>query len=139
MKLISIANWPGKINGIVKRHGYNPSNYTIGFALLNTKKQLLAYTLIIPPNTTTSSSLKVSIDWIYAKLGYGTRFLQQLETLLFKTYEKIELLVSLDRNERDSSVMRRMNFYIKNKYRVSGIRYRSCGPILTMFKINPNK
>lgn len=82
------------------------------------------------------SKTEIKIDWIYADPGYGTQFLKRIERSLFKKYKKILLNVSLDPNENKNTVMRRMNFYIKNNYRVFDITYRKkYGSLLHMIKI----
>lgn len=74
----------------------------------------------------------IYLDWIWSK-GHGTYFLKKLEKIWRK--HEIILKVSIDPNERKSIVMRRLNFYIKNKFRVSDIKFRDeIGPLLTMFK-----
>jgi hypothetical protein len=80
-------------------------------------------------------SENVKIDWIYAKKGFGTEFLKRIERVLFGKYDKIILNVSIDPNEKKETVMRRMNFYIKNNYRVADITFRKkYGPLLHMYK-----
>jgi hypothetical protein len=80
----------------------------------------------------------IQIDWIYSKKGYGTDFLKRLERTLFKKYSKITLNLSIDPIEYKSDknvVMRRINFYIKNNYRVFDIKFRKKhGPLLKMYK-----
>lgn len=80
---------------------------------------------------------KNKIDWIYAKTGHGTAFLKLIEKELFKTYKKIILAVSIDPTEKKDTVIRRINFYIKNNYRVYNIKYRKThGPLFYMIKHN---
>lgn len=78
---------------------------------------------------------QIHIDWIWAKHGHGTDFLKRLETALFKKYKKIILKVSIDPTEKKDTVKRRINFYIKNNYRVEDVKYKKdLGPLLTMYK-----
>lgn len=86
----------------------------------------------------------VTIDWIYAEPGYGTAFLKAMEEMLFYTADqilccargnKIRLNVSIDPTEDKDTVMRRVNFYIKNNYRVYDIEWRpDHGPLFRMEK-----
>ena len=63
------------------------------------------------------------------------RFFTKSGKQLFKKYPKIILKVSIDPNESKESVIRRINFYIKNNYRVFDIEFRKkYGPIFSMFK-----
>ena len=60
------------------------------------------------------------------KIGYIRRVvmgrnpdLARVERVLSNRYSKIILHVSIDSKELKKTVIRRVNFYIKNKYRVS--------------------
>ena len=64
---------------------------------------------------------------------------KELEKKLSQKYDLILLNVSIDPNELESTVIRRINFYIKNNYRVYDIVYRKkYGPLLKMKKIIKN-
>lgn len=77
------------------------------------------------------------IDWIYAVQGYGTPFLKDLEKHIFKSHKKVVLNVSVDPTEDKTTVIRRLNFYIKNDYRIYDIEFRKKnGPLFKMHKIS---
>ena len=128
MPLVSIESWSASTKRLAKRHGFKWETYTNGFAWMDTSGKLKAYCLL------DYSPDRVLIDWIYAKPGSGTPFLKKIEQKIFQTHERVELLVSIDRAERDQTVLRRLNFYIKNQYRAEKIKYRQTGPLLTMVK-----
>jgi len=78
----------------------------------------------------------IKIEWIYGP-GYGVIIMMNIEKrYIDKGFEKILLNCSIDPTEDKNTVMRRINFYIKNKYRVYDIEYRhEHGPSLKMEKI----
>ena len=78
----------------------------------------------------------IKIEWIYGP-GYGVLIMLNIERRYDeKGYEKILLNCSIDPSEEKNTVMRRLNFYIKNKYRVYDIEHRhEHGPLLKMEKI----
>jgi hypothetical protein len=79
------------------------------------------------------------IDWIWAQAGHGTPFLRRIERLLSRDYDSIVMSVSIDPTESKSTVLRRLNFYIKNDYRVVDVKYRAThGPLLSMKKVLTN-
>ena len=129
MKIINFNNFDlSKINRLVKLHLGN-IKLDKGYVYVNKNMEVLGYCLLKDKGKT------IKIDWIYAKKGHGTDFIKRLERALFKKYSKIILHVSIDPNEQKKTVIRRINFYIKNNYRVSDIKYRKkYGPELTMFK-----
>lgn len=123
MRLINLDNYNNpKLKKMMNNDGYE--TYSNGYVFVD-KKEILGYVLL----------KKNMIDWIHAKPGYGTELLKRVERILFKKYSKIILKLSIDPTELKSTVLRRINFYIKNKYRVSDIKFRKkYGPIMTMFK-----
>jgi len=127
MKIINFKNFDlSKIK--------NPDKYELknGYVFVDKKSTILGYCLLKENNK------NIQIDWIYSKKGYGTDFLKRLERTLFKKYSKITLNLSIDPIEYKSDknvVMRRINFYIKNNYRVFNIKFRKKhGPLLKMYK-----
>ena len=127
MKIINFKNFDlSKIK--------NPDKYELknGYVFVDKKSTILGYCLLKENNK------NIQIDWIYSKKGYGTDFLKRLERTLFKKYSKITLNLSIDPIEYKSDknvVMRRINFYIKNNYRVFDIKFRKKhGPLLKMYK-----
>jgi hypothetical protein len=130
MKLVPICLWPASTKRLAKRHGFEWRTYEDGFAWIDPSGKLMAYCLL------QYDPAKIVIDWIYAKPGAGTQFLKKIETKLFQTHKRIELFLSMDRGERDQTVLRRLNFYIKNQYRAQSIKYRPIGPLLTMVKVS---
>lgn len=130
MRIIQFKNFnTDKILKKVKNDIGN-SNLKLGYVLLD-KEQIKGYCILLP----TLKNNNIKIDWIKADPGYGTPFLKRVEKALFKKYNKIILNVSIDPNERKNTVMRRINFYIKNSYRVYDITYRNkYGPLLHMSK-----
>ena len=129
MKIINFNNFDlSKINKLVKSHLGN-SKLDKGYVYVDKNCKIFGYCIL------QKDDINIKIDWIYAKKGHGTDFLQRVERALFKKYSKIILNVSIDPNERDELVIRRINFYIKNNYRVSNIKYRKKhGPLLHMYK-----
>jgi len=82
------------------------------------QESILGYLLYTMDNDT------VKIHWIYAKPGHGSELLTKVEGQLRKYYKRVILNLSIDQQELKSHVMRRINFYIKNNYRVYNIIYR---------------
>lgn len=117
MKLVSIEYFTTNAKRLASLHGYNLNNYKYGWAWIQPGGKVGAYALC------EIKSNYASIDWIYAKPGNGTPFLKIVETQLFKMKPEIRLLVSVDPKERKQTVKRRLNFYIKNKYRVVDLTY----------------
>ena len=100
----------------------------LGYVFLNDKQKILGYCILLE-----EENKQIKIDWIYAISGYGTDFLKRLERTLLPKYSKIILNVSIDPNENKEIVKRRINFYIKNNYRVYDITFRKkYGPLLKM-------
>ena len=115
------------IKSIAKRAGVNVKDDMECYLMVDNNTNPLAYTLFNVNDRT------VIIDWIYAKHGYGTIFFKKLTKIFRRSADKIELKVSIDPNERKEKVIRRMNFYIKNNFRVFDIKYRDqSGPIFSM-------
>lgn len=89
------------------------------------KKKIIGYVFLI----------NNKIDWIYSKKGYGTDFLKKIEKAIFKKYNKIVFNVSIEPNEKKETVLRRINFYIKNGYCVGNVKFRKkYGTLFIMFK-----
>ena len=130
IKLAPLESLPFRYHSIIHRQsGYNVDEYEHGYVLFDKHKKVLGYVLL------TCKKSKATIDWIYAKPTYGSILLAKTEQALRKkNIETIELLCSIDELENQSKVLRRINFYIKNLYRVKSIRYRKIGPIFTMIK-----
>ena len=130
MRIISFKHFD--INKILDqiKNDIGDTNIELGYVLLDNKK-IKGYCILLP----IKKNNIIKIDWIKADPGYGTKFLKKVENALFKKYNKIILNVSIDPNEEKNIVMRRINFYIKNKYRVYDITYRKkYGPLLHMNK-----
>ena len=130
MRIVKFKNFnTNKLKKLVKNHLGN-TDLKQGYVLLD-NNNIKGYTILLPQE----KSNIIKIDWIYAEPGYGTLFLKRVENSLFKNYNKIILNVSIDPNEDKNTVMRRINFYIKNNYRVYDIKYRKkYGPLLNMYK-----
>ena len=130
MKLINFKRYDvSTLNKLVHSH-LGKTELKNGYVFVD-KNKIIGYTILIPLKK------NIKIDWIYAKKGFGTIFLKRLEKILFKKYDKIILNVSIDPNEKKDTVLRRINFYIKNKYRVNDIKFRKkYGPLLLMYKKN---
>mgnify|MGYP001257581756 CR=1 FL=1 len=96
-------------------------NYQInpGYVLINDDK-ILGYCLYTEDN----NKHFIKIDWIYSNKGFGSEFLSRLERSFFKKYNKIILSCSIDPSEKKETVLRRINFYIKNNYRVTNFNFR---------------
>jgi hypothetical protein len=129
MRLVNFKNYDvSKLDKLVQLH-LGKTKLKNGYVFLDDKSKIIGYTILIPSKNT------IKIDWIYSKKGFGTKFLKRLEKILFKKYNKIILNVSIDPNEKKETVLRRINFYIKNNYRVSDIKFRKKhGPLLLMYK-----
>lgn len=129
MKIVNFNNFDlSEINKLVESHIGN-TKLDKGYVYVDNNFKIFGYCILQEDKT------NIKIDWIYAKKGYGTDFLQRVERALFKKYSKIILKVSIDPNEKDELVIRRINFYIKNNYRVFDIKYRKkYGPLLSMYK-----
>ena len=129
MKIIDFNNFDlSKINKLVESHLGN-TKLDKGYVYVDKNLKIFGYCLL------QEDDINIKIDWIYAKEGHGTDFLQRVERALFKKYSKIILKVSIDPNEKQDSVIRRINFYIKNNYRVFDIEYRKkYGPLFSMYK-----
>lgn len=127
MKIIPVSKFPSQVQRLAHKHGYNFDEYEYGWAQVG-RKSLEAYCLC------KEYPKYMEIDWIWARPGKGTKFLKLIERRLFKLKPEIRLLVSIDKGERDQTVIRRMNFYIKNQYRVQKIEYRKSGVMFYMLK-----
>lgn len=70
----------------------------------------------------------VFISWIDAERGHGTTLLQAFEQFAVREWkcEAIKLVCSLSPLELKETCMRRLNFYIKNQYRVVDMRIGTC-------------
>jgi hypothetical protein len=81
----------------------------------------------------------VKVEWIYGP-GYGKLIMTNIEYhFKLKGYNKIVLDIAINPNELKEAVMKRLNFYIKNKYKVYDIEFRTeNGPVLKMEKILDN-
>ena len=133
MKLVNFNKYDlSKINNLVQSQLGNINlNKQEGYVLLDDNLKIKGYTIL--KNDTNKNIIK--IDWIYAIEGYGTEFIKRIEKILFKNYSKIILNVSIDPTEDKNTVMKRINFYIKNKYKVNDIKFRKKnGPLLCMYK-----
>ena len=120
LKSLIIKHLGDNSTPIGKRHGY----------VLTEKDKILGYALYDNRNS------NIFLDWIWTKPGYGTPFLKKLENKWKKNKKvKVILKMSIDPTEKKEKVLRRINYYIKNKYRAKDIKFRSkYGPILTMEK-----
>ena len=128
MKLLVPNKWLPSTLALCTKHGYNYEEYACAVAWYDDNNKLLGYALA---NQTKHAYV---LDWIWARPGCGTPLLKAVERRLFKERPTIELLVSIDSRERKQTVLRRMNFYIKNKYKVKNVRYDPKGVMFTMFK-----
>ena len=106
------------IKSIAKRAGVDVRDDMECYLMVDEETKPIAYTLFNIDNN------RVYIDWIYSKKGYGTIFMNKLIKIFRQNADKIELSVSIDPNEKRDRVMRRINFYIKNNFRVFDIVYR---------------
>lgn len=129
MKLQTPSNWSSSTIALCTKHGYNYDEYDFAVAWYDDNNKLLGYALA---NQTKHTYI---LDWIWARPGYGTPLLKAVERRLFKERPRIELLVSIDSRERKQTVLRRMNFYIKNRYKLKNVRYDPKGVMFTMFKL----
>ena len=129
MKIVNFNHFDlSKINKLVRTH-LGKYELNKGYVFVDDKFKIFGYCTLKEDNG------NIKIDWIYAKGGYGTKFLRRIERSLFRKYSKIILNLSIDPTEYKATVMRRINFYIKNDYRVFDIIYRKKhGPLLTMIK-----
>lgn len=120
-----------KIHKLAKMH-LSENKYSLdnGYVFINDKSKLLGYCIL------KKEKKDVKIDWIYAKKGFGSEFIYRLERTLFGKFSRIILNVSIDPNERKETVMRRINYYIKNDYyRVYDMIHRKkYGALLKMHK-----
>ena len=98
---------------------------------LEDKNKLLGYAIVMKPK-----KKKARIDWIWAKPGHGTKLMQFIEKELGnRGVKSIGLNLSIDPMEKKSTVVRRINFYIKNQFRVVDITFREKhGALLRMKK-----
>ena len=128
MKIIHFKDFDiSRLKRYISLHGYN--NFNNGYVFIDDNDKILGYCIL---HILTNKNIK--LDWIYAKKGFGTNFLKRIERILSKKYNKILLYVSIDQNERKQTVKRRINFYIKNNYRVLNINYKKNGVEFKMFK-----
>ena len=129
MKIVRFQNFDlTKIKKLVERD-LGETKLDLGYVFIN-EKNILGYCILLEEKDN-----QIKIDWIYAKKGYGTDFLKRIERTLLPKYSQINLNVSIDPNEDQEVVKRRINFYIKNNYRVCDIKFRKkYGPLLQMFK-----
>ena len=130
-KLIPFNKWPTNVFTKLSNVGYTiPETSPLSAAWIDGKKTI-AYAFITQKTTT-----KAYIEWIWATRGNGTAFLKVIQSKLRRAgFSTIELHVSIDPNERQQTVLRRINFYIKNNYRVTDITFRpKNGPLFTMVK-----
>lgn len=108
-------------------------NYKInnGYVLIDDFDKIIGYCLF----TENNEKNFIKIDWIYSNKGFGSEFLSRLERSFFKKYNKIILTCSIDPNEKKETVLRRINFYIKNNYKVYDYNFRDkFGVSLLMIK-----
>lgn len=91
-----------------------------GYVLINDFNKILGYCLYTEDN----NKHFIKIDWIYSNKGFGSELLSRLERSFFKKYNKIILCCSIGTNEKKETVLRRINFYIKNNYRVTNFNFR---------------
>ena len=129
MRLLSFSRYDTtKLDKLIKSH-LGKIEINDGYVFLDDSQKILGYCILIPKQT------YIVIDWIYATQGFGTIFIKRLEKILLKKYSEIRLNVSIDQNEKKETVIRRINFYIKNNYRVYDITFRKkYGPLLQMYK-----
>lgn len=130
MKIIKFANFDlNRIKNLANNHINTNVNINNGYVFIDENDKILGYTIFKEYNN------NIKIEWIYAKHGYGTEFLHRIERSLFKKYNKIFLNCSIDPNEKKDTVINRINFYIKNNYRIYDIEFRNKnGPLFKMFK-----
>lgn len=129
MRLVSIKNYKSRhLNSMIKIHLGNVS-INDGYVYIDDDKKIYGYCIL------NNKKRHTVIEWIYAKKGFGTEFLKRIEKRIYMNTNKIILQVSIDPNEKKETVIRRLNFYIKNRYRIFDIEYRKkYGPLLSMFK-----
>lgn len=123
---------------------YNLHRKTYGYTgLLNEFKKILPNIYILTDNDsirgyiyiTFPSSNIVKVEWIYGP-GYGKLIMLNIEYHFKKKgYRKIILNISINPIENKETILRGLNFYIKNKYLVYDIEFISDnGLILKMEK-----
>lgn len=123
---------------------YNLHRKTYGYTgLLNEFKKILPNIYILTDNDsirgyiyiTFPSSNIVKVEWIYGP-GYGKLIMLNIEYHFKKKgYRKIILNISINPIENKKTILRGLNFYIKNKYLVYDIEFISGnGLILKMEK-----
>ena len=118
MKIVRFQNFDlTKIKKLVERD-LGETKLDLGYVFIN-EKNILGYCILLEEKDN-----QIKIDWIYAKKGYGTDFLKRIERILLPKYSQINLNVSIDPTEDQEVVKRRINFYIKNDYRVYDIKFR---------------
>lgn len=126
IKLIKYDGNEKQINDLLKKK-YRDNIYTI-YGLYENNK-LVGH--IIYENRDNY----VKIHWLCAP-GYGKALMDKMETIFRKNgYTKIILDVSIDPYENPEIIMKRINFYISQKYKVYDIKYREKhGPLFLMHK-----
>lgn len=99
--------------------------------------QIYGYVIFTPHKGKKKEDDYIYINWIYAKKGYGSPFLQKLEEMFSDDgYHMIKLHLSVGMTEKKDTVMRRLNYYSKHNYRVYDIKFRkNDGPLLSMKKL----
>ena len=129
MRIVKFQNFDlTKIKKLVEKH-LGETKLDLGYVFIK-ENSILGYCILLEEKDN-----QIKIDWIYAKKGYGTDFLKRIERTLLPKYSQINLNVSIDPTEDQEVVKRRINFYIKNNYRVCDIKFRKkYGPLLKMFK-----
>lgn len=132
MKLINIKDYKSaNLSKLIYQHLGKYNIRLNGYVYLDNKNnnKLVGYSFYKIKGDT------IILDWIWAKPGHGTPFLKKMESIWKNKYKTILLNLSIDPTESKRKVIRRINFYIKNNYRVKNIKYRQkFGPLLKMYK-----
>ena len=109
MKLLTPNKWLLSTITLCTKHGYNYDEYEFAVAWYDENKKLIGYVLANPNRHT------YTIDWIWARSGFGSPLLKVVERRLLKDRPQIELLVNIDSRERKPTVLRRMNFFYQKQ------------------------
>ena len=86
------------------------------------------------------SSMIAELQWISSKPGHGSALLAALEQhLVARNINKLRLSCCADESELASTVLRRINFYIKNQFRVFGVKYTDRRRVVLLFEKKLNE
>ncbi len=75
---------------------------------------------------------KFTLKWIYAP-GHGDVVFQHIINIAKKNYDTIYFNISIDKNELQETILRRLNFYSKYNYKTFNVKYRKHGILLECY------